>query len=185
MEGFSLGGDHFKASIALPANHPSGIILFNRDPRNGKKKPDAYAGIVLDASLGCRYVKIGDNVVFERWDWQQHDVDDEQIVARERDLIVVNDQPVPGYIIFQLEDLNPSKTSLVVPHTYEKPKSPSLCGMVMASGVKDVNPGERYIFQADDNCHQFHYGNGLMAFRVNRGADILAKYEKQPILEVV
>lgn len=184
LDGFGLGGDHFRANIGMPENHPSGLIMFNRDPRNGKKKPDAYAGIVLDVSPGCSTVKIGDNVVFERWEWQQYDVDNEQIVARERDLIIVNNEPMPGYLIFRLEDLSPERTKLIVPHTYEKPKSPSLAGQVVASGVRDINIGENYIFQAMDS-YQYHYGNGLMAFRVNRGAELLAQYDKQPILEVV
>jgi co-chaperonin GroES (HSP10) len=184
FDGYDLSGDHFKASIALPANHPSGIVLFNRDPRSAKKKPDAYAGVILDVSPGCEMVKIGDNVVFERWDWQQYDVDDEKIIARERDLVVVNDTPVPGYIIFRLEDLAEKKTEIIIPQTVDKPKHPTLAGIVVASGVKDILPGEGYIFEQYDQ-YQFYYGNGLMAFRVNRGADIIARYDREPVLEVI
>lgn len=184
LEGKTLAGDHFKANIAFEENHPSGLVLFNRDPRRGKKKPDAYAGVVLDASPNCKYAKIGDNIVFERWDWQQFDLDDEKIIARERELIIVNDEPVPGYIIFQLEDLSPEKTKLIVPHTYEKPTAKTLAGKVLASGVESVLVGENYIFQRSDD-YQFHYGDGRMAFRVNRGSDLLALYEKQAVLEVI
>lgn len=176
LDGYSLGGDYFKASIALEGNHPSGITLLNKDPRSGKKKPDAYAGIILDVSSNCKLLKIGDNVVFERWDWQQFDLNEEQIAARERDLIVVNDEPVAGYIIFQIEDLNKKKTDLIIPQTIEKQKTATLFGKVVASGVKDVNVGERYIFEHMDS-YQYYYGNGLMAFRVNRGAELIAKYE--------
>lgn len=181
---YTLSGDHFIASILLPEDHSSGIKLFNRDPRNVKKKPDAYAGKILEASSSCELVKVGDNVVFERWEWQQFNLDDARIVARERELIVINDQPAPGYIVFQLEDLNKPKINIILPDTIEKPKPHFLSGKVVASGVKDINIGENYIFQAMDS-YQYHYGNGLMAFRVNRGADILARYDYFPVLEVV
>jgi len=176
MEGFTLAGPNFKASIALPDNHPSGIVLFDKDPRKGKKRPDAYAGVVLDVGSSCSLVKIGDNVVFERWDWKQLDLPQEQIVAREREILVVNDQPVNNVVIFQLEDLDFKTTQILVPHTYEKPPKAALFGKVVASDYVGVSVGERYIFEKLDS-NQYYYGDGRMAFRVQGDWNLLAKYE--------
>lgn len=176
FDGFKLVGKNFKASIALPDNHPSGIVLFDKDPRKGKKRPDAYAGVVLDVGNSCDLVKIGDNVVIERWDWKQVDLPQEQIVAREKELLVVNDVPVNDCVIFQLEDLDFTTTKLIVPHTYEKPPKAALYGEVLASSYPGVLVGEKYIFEKLDS-NQYHYGDGRMAFRVQGDWNLLAKYE--------
>lgn len=181
-----LAGDHFLVKLAIPEKTESGLVIpdSTRDYRKKRDKPDAYAGIVLDVSPGCDWAKIGDNVVYERWSWQQFSLDSERMIARERDLIIINEQPVNGYIIFDLEDLSPIKANIALPQTLERPKPQVLSGKVVASGVRDINSGENYIFQRMDS-YQFHYGDGRMAFRVNKGADILASYEKVPVLEVV
>lgn len=182
----SLAGDHFLADIALSSHSKAGIILPERDPRRQKKKPDAYAGKILDVSPWCERVKKDDLVVFERWDWQQEDARNERIIARERDLIIVNEKPCSDYIIFQLEDLSYIRPTLsqLIPQTMEKSKPAALAGVVISSSVDGYNEGERYIFQYMDS-YQFHYGDGRVAFRYGKGADILAKYESTGVLEVV
>jgi hypothetical protein len=177
LEGFSLAGDHFIASISMPERDELGIIRWNRDPRKAKKKPDTYSGVVLEVSPSCQYVKVGDQVVFERWEWGQVNLDDDRILVAERDLIIINDVPYTGYLIFKLEDLSPRKENgVLLPQTHENSDKPALCGEVLASGVSDISPGEHYIFQRHDR-NQYYYGDGRMAFRINRGADILAKYD--------
>lgn len=176
LEGYKLSGPNFKASIALPDNHPSGIKLFNNDPRSGKKRPDAYAGIVMDTGSRCGLVKIGDNVVFERWDWKQVDLPDAMIVARERELLIINEQPVNNCVVFQIEDLDFKTTKLIIPHTYEKPPKASLFGKVLASSYSGVSIGERYVFEKLDE-NQYFYGDGRMAFRIQGDWNLLATYE--------
>lgn len=176
FEGFKLSGPNFKASIALEQNHSSGIVLLNKDPRNGKKRPDAYAGIIMDVGSSCDLVKIGDNVVFERWDWKQVDLPDAMIVARERELLIVNEKPVMNCVIFELEDFELKNTKIIVPHTLEKPPKKSLFGKVIASSYNGVYPNDRYIFESLDS-NQYYYGDGRMAFRIQGDWNLLATYE--------
>lgn len=176
LEGYKLSGPHFKASIALPENRPSGLKLLNNDPRSGKRRPDAYAGVIVDVGNRCDLVKIGDNVVFERWDWKQLDLDDSMIVSREKEVLIVNDEPVQNCVIFQLEDLDFKQTKLIIPHTYEKPPKLALFGKVLASAYSGVKINERYIFEKLDS-NQYVYGDGRMAFRVQGDWNLLATYE--------
>lgn len=177
IDEITLAGDHFLVLLDIPEEQ-NGLIIpdSTKDYRKKRDKPDAYSGVVLDISPNCKHAKIGDNVVFERWDWQQVSVDDKRLVVRERDLIIVNEQPINGYIIFQTEDLSPIKTNVVLPGAYEKPKQAYLAGKVLASGVYGIEPGQNYIFERMDS-YQFAYGDGRVAFRVNKGADLLASYE--------
>lgn len=176
MEGFKLVGPNFKASIALPENHPSGIVLLSKDPRKKKDKPDAYAGVVLDVGDRCDLVKIGDNIVFDRWDWKQVDLPDAMILSREKELLVVNEKPVNDCVIFELEDFDYKSVHIIVPHTLDKPPKASLFGKVIASSYVGVLPGERYIFEKLDS-NQYHYGDGRMAFRIQGDWNLLATYE--------
>lgn len=173
-KGFSLGGTHFVVDISY-SQPTSGLILTNVDPRRQYRKPDAYAGKVLEVSSECRSVRIGDNIIFERWDWNQFNINEKLIVAREKELIIINEEPVSGYIIFKLEQ-EKETSKIFIPHTYKKERPKFLNGEVLASGVKDINVGEGYFFEAMDS-YQYHYGDGRMAFRVNRGAALLIKYD--------
>lgn len=176
LDGYRLCGPNFRASIAVETKHPTGIVLLNKDPRKVKNKPDAYAGIVLDTGDRCKLVKIGDNIVFERWDWKQVDLPNEMILSNEREVLVVNDVPVNDCVIFELEDFGHINTKIIVPQTLEKKQSAVLSGKVLSSSYHGILPGERYIFEKLDS-NQYYYGDGRLAFRVQGDWNFLATYE--------
>lgn len=136
LENFKLLGDHFICNIALPENDASGLARVYRDPRFLRVKPDAYVGIVESKGPGCRYVQEGQKVVLKRWVYNQHDVDEERIVARERELLILNDTtPAPGVAVMKIKPFQPS-AGVLIPQTL-KPKKPSCYeGEVIASNMQ-------------------------------------------------
>ncbi len=185
-EDWTLSGDHFCINIAAPENLANGLINPNRDPRKQRKKPDVYIGKVEEVSPRCRLVKVGDTVVVERWEWQQMNLDDERLVARERDLLVLDsDIPAPGIMVLQLA-VEKVKTELIVPDTYQAPKSMTYHGKVIATnanlGYGEV--GEEVYVEASD-YGQFRDGQGRLYFRTGKYANVLLRLKREPVLEVI
>lgn len=171
----TLNSDHFLANIALDENLPGGLTAVMRDPRKQRVKPAAYVGKIEEVAATCRLVKPGDKVVFERWDYDQFDVDDERIIARENQLLILDGEtPAPGVIVFKLVDQSTPKTTLALPPGVDHKKLNTYCGMVLASAVDKYEPGEMLWFQKGD-MGQFMYADGRMAFRDNGYADILMR----------
>jgi hypothetical protein len=170
-----LAGDHFLANIALDEKIDGRIVAVQRDPRKARIKPAAYVGVIEEVGAGCRLVKPGDRVVIERWTYEQVDVDDERLVARERDLLILNDSaPAPHVLVLQIIDDKGPMTTLALPDSCQVRVLPSYCGMVVASSDRFAEPGEILWVEKSD-MGQFSYGNGLMAFRNNGRAQILAR----------
>lgn len=183
----SLTGSHFLVNIALPEFDSSGIKVVNRDPRKARIKPSCYVGKIEEVGPRCSYAKVGDTVVFERWQWQQMDVDDERMVVREKDLIVFGESlPMPGVLVINLEDHETPRTTIALPSLNYTPKPrPYYCGVVerlplnidfiRVEGV-EIRVGDK-IYIEKYEVGQYRDGQGRLFFRIGSGADILAKIE--------
>lgn len=191
MENLKLIGDRFICNIAQPENSPGGLFVVNRDPRKQRIKPDAYVGVVEKVGPDCRLVKEGQKVVVRRWVYSQHDVDDERIVARERQILMLDDEtPYPGVVAMKVSDDLP-KTNLVIPDTVkaQKRRSQSYSGRVIASGCFDYKKNDLLWVERRDSG-QFFLGKDILVFknepdRMNGDFPVLAIEDKEPTLEVV
>lgn len=182
----SLAGRHFLVNIAIPENHPSGIVLLNRDPRKQRKKPDAYVGSVEEVAPGCLLVKPGDKIVFQRWEWGQYNVDDERLIADETDLIMLDDTtPAPGIIV--VDPVRPkAKVDIVLPSSVGEPKTAALKGRVLAFSkyrlgelAGEIGIGDILYFQKSDT-YQWRYSDGRMAIKVCNYFEIMAIEKAAP-----
>lgn len=183
----TLTGRHFLVNIALEENSPGGIFMINRDPRKQPRKPDVYVGVVEEVGPDCFLVKPGDKVSFKRWEWQQYDIDDERLVAREKDLVILGGEiPAPGMIVVKL--IEPKvKTSLALPDTMRRPSTPTLKGEVLALSPWSlgymkgkVEVGQVLIFQKSRD-DQWRYPDGRMVLKVSNYFEICAVAEKCPV----
>lgn len=180
-----LRGRNFLVNVALPENSPGGLFLVNRDPRKQRKKPDVYVGVVEETGPECFLVKPGDKISFKRWEWQQMDVDDERIVAREKDLVVLaGDIPAPGMIVVKLDSQAP-KAAIALPDTIRPPSLPMLRGEVIAFSpwslghMKDiVKIGQTLYFQKSRD-DQWRYPDGRMVLKVSPYFEICAISEME------
>lgn len=184
---YNLVSRHFVVNIALPATTPDGILVMNRDPRKQRIKPATYKGIVEEAAADCKFVKAGDEVVLERWSWQQLDVDNERLVAREREVLVVNNQPAPNVMVLELIQKPPSQT-LYVPDSYRPPKPLYYHGKILATNANEYFGliGEELFIEAHGEG-QFNNGAGLLFFQLGRGAQVLMRLDRShtPQLQAV
>lgn len=179
----TLFSDHFLLNIAMDENLPGGLTAVERDPRKFRIKLSAYVGRVEEVAPTCKLVKVGDKVVVERWEYDQLDIDDERIIAREDQLLILGNQtPAPGVIIFKLFDQTKPVTNLTLPETLSLPEPMSYSGMVMASAREAYEPGEILWFQKSDKG-QFRYGDNMMAFRDNGYAEIMMRGWTQAFCE--
>lgn len=165
---FDLVGDHFVANISLPENHPGGLSVVERDPRKQDEKPDCYVGIVEAVGPDCRFLKVGDKVVFERWEYTQLDMDEERLIAREIDLVVMPDEkPAPNAVAFQiLDDRQAKYKELILPEM-------ALAGLdvgyhfgkVTGSGCVDMSEGD-FVWVMKMDSNQFRVGRHTVVCRL-------------------
>lgn len=169
-----LLGKHFIANIALDETLPGGLTAIKRDPRTLRLKMDAYVGRVERTGPGCTLVKVGDTVVIERWSYQQHDLDDERLIARERDVLVLaGEVPAPGVAVLQLEKREPPKVAgLVTPDTVTVAPPVFYFGRCCASRHSMLEEGKLYWIEKRD-WGQFKTPAGLLAFRVDKDAVLM------------
>lgn len=161
---FQLDGDHLIVNIALPENLPAGLVAVNRDPRKAEYKPDAYVGIVEHIGPDCTLVAVGDKVVFERWEYSQHDIDEERIMIRQVDVLVLKgEQPAPGIIAIQVLDTD-VKTDLVVPDTIQEAPSKYWFGRVTATGSESVEVGQ-LVWAMKMDSYQYRLAKHTVVFR--------------------
>lgn len=140
-EGFELKGDHAIFNIALDSNLLDGkLASVNRDPRKARLKPDAYVALVEETGPQCKHIKPGDRVVLERWEWLQFNVDEERIIGKERDVLILSGtNPAPGVIVFKILPVD-KKPLLTLPYeSYAEKKRGYYFGEVIAINPESIN----------------------------------------------
>jgi co-chaperonin GroES (HSP10) len=189
---FRLNTDWIIVNIELPEN-VGGLKVINRDPRKQARKPDAYVGDVVECGPRCKYVKVGDKVVFQRWQYSQFDVDDAHIALREVDLLTINQQCAPNYIAVQIYD--PFRTTKVilpdeVKHSMDQSKV--LFGKVISVGQEQKNKEtadvreEDFIWFYRMTDDQFRIGNNTVVIRNDYDVILMSgALQKSPELAVI
>lgn len=185
----TLLGRHFLVNIARPEKTPDGVAIIQRDPRKDRLKADCYVGVVEEVGTQCTLVKPGMRIVFERWEWQQMNVDDERLIAREKDVMIIGENtPAPGIMILELMDVGTPKTNIVLPQTLRPEEKPYYHGKVVATSANQYYGlvGEE-IFVEKYDSGQFRDGQGRLIFRTDRVAFVLMRVErtKEPVLTVI
>lgn len=184
---FGLVGDNFIANISLPENHPGGLVSVERDPRKQDAKPDCYVGIVEAVGPRCRFLSVGDKVVFERWEYTQLDVDDHRLIAREIDLVVMPDQkPSPGTVAIQVIDsLRAQYKELVLPEFTVEEEEKYHFGRVSDSAVHGINSGQ-FLWIMKMNSNQYRVGQHTVICRLMEDEAFLkGVVVENPVLSVV
>jgi len=172
---FRLYGDHFICNIALGENLPGGLVAVERDPRKLRKKPDAYVARVERCADGCKIVKPGHKIVIERFEWLQYDLDDERIIARETDVLILgSDEPAPG--VFVIKQPNRAeeykkRNNLYIPDSMhiETVEKEIYHGKVLFSNEVNLNgeeikPGQ-LVWVRKSERNQFRLGKDLIVVR--------------------
>ncbi len=187
----TLYGRHFLVNIALPENLPHGSLSVVKDPRQLRHKLAAYVGIVEETGDKCFLVKPGDKVVVKRWEWQQQNVDEERMIVREVDLIVLDGgAPAPGIIIMKLLR-DQVKTNLLMPDGFRQPKPQCLKGEVLRYSkhlmgeLKGKEMGGKILHFERSDDDQWAYGDDRIAIRVSPYFQILAIQEREVELHVI
>lgn len=191
MNDFVLAGTHFIINIAQPENEPiTGLINVQRDPRKGKRKPDAFVGVVEAVGPKCKIVQVGHKVVIERWEYSQVDVDDERLIAQERDILISDiGEPVEGVIAVLLEE-EKNKVDLILPKIgYQQPK-PYYFGKLLAPDIVQLPNDEviksgDYVWILKLDHSQFMLGQNCLVYRMVDPEAIVMKQVKVPQFEVV
>lgn len=161
---FRLDGDHLIVNIVLPENSPAGLFVVNRDPRKADYKPDAYVGVVEAVGPDCGLVAVGDKIVFERWQYSQHDADEERIMIREVDVLILRDEkPAPGIIAIQVLD-EEIKSTVIVPDTVQPTPSKYWFGRVTATGSDEVKVGQ-FVWANKMDSYQYRLAKHTVVFR--------------------
>lgn len=181
----TLSGDHFLVNIALPAIE-NGMVRVNRDPRKLRMKLPCYEGTVVEIGTRCRLVKPGDRVVFERWQWQQMDVDDELMIARERDLMVINDTtPAPNVIVIQLPEEKKLPLNLLSVDKFNYVRPATYCGTVIATSANpEMGQVGEEIYVESYDYGQFVDSQRRLFFRTDKVALVLLRLERTNVLEL-
>ncbi len=162
-ESFQIDGDFLIVNIALPENL-GGLAVVNRDPRKTDYRPDVYVGVVEKIGPECELVGVGDKIVFERWEYSQHDVDEERVMIREVDVLILKDEaPAPGIVAIQVLDED-VKTDLIVPDTAYKKDLKYWFGRVMASGTDEVAVGQ-FVWARKMDSYQYRRAQHTVIFR--------------------
>lgn len=188
-------GKNFLVNIALPMLLPNGLVNIQRDPRKQRIKPACYVGTVEEIGTRCQHVKVGDRIVFERYEAKQLNVDEERLIAQEREVVITGDEtPMPDVIVLHLKTAAPATSIISVEKRYvESP--PSYIGEIIClpgnrQSLKIENEvlevGHSIAVQAFDSC-TFRDGSNRLFFRVSKLADILLHLEsvKEPQLQVI
>lgn len=132
--GFNLFGDTCVINISL-SDSKTGVLLVSNDPRKQDVKPDCYVGTVEAIGPACKLVKPGDKVVVERWEYSQHDIDDERIWCREIDILILDGgKCAPGVVAMHTFDFK--KGDVIIPDTVYKNPSRYYFGKVISSGYQ-------------------------------------------------
>lgn len=161
---FRLANDYFIANIALPeTDEATGLERPNRDPRKMRIKPDAYAATVEHTGPDCT-LKPGDRIVVERMEWIQTNVDDERIIAPERDVLVVNGKPVRGASVVETEDLEKPRTTSLEIFEYRPVKREYVFGRIVATDSERFKVGDA-VWLAKSERNQWGLGGKGMIFR--------------------
>ena len=167
---FKLAGDHFICNIAMDENLPGGLIAVERDPRNLKHKPDAYVARIEKIGPGCKHIRPGHKIVVERFDWLQYDLDDERIIAREIDVIILdNDLPAPGVAVVreisEKEELQ-QRSNLYIPDAgYKETRGKEyVFGSVLHSNVDFLKP-EMLVWMLKTDKNQWRLTKNILVFR--------------------
>ena len=177
-EGLTLNADWLIVKIAL-SKEVGGLVMLNTDPRKQRRKPDAYVGEVIETGPRCIYVKVGDRVVFQRWEFSQFDLNEEDIMIRELDLLTINDRCAPEYMAVQVYD--PFRTTQVilsdeVKHSMDDSKT--LFGKVISIGVQTKNEETKEIQEGDFIWfNKFDY-----QFRIGSGNTIVIRNDNDVVL---
>lgn len=178
-EKYQLINDSLIVDISLPEENDSGIILLKKNTRNDR--PDCYVGKVTETGSQCKLVKVGDSVVFTRWEYSQSDVDENRICLREVDLVIVNDKCVNNYTAVKLYAPK-KKMELITPEVRrERPKN--FWGQIIDMDRTDRTPkdafdltkGDIVLFQYMED-YQYRVGEHTMVFR-NDYDVVIAKME--------
>lgn len=193
MLGLKVIGTNFVLNICQPENTPGGIFVTNRDPRRQRVKLDAYVGVVEETGGSCKLVQPGMRVVIKRWEYKQHDLDDERIIAQERELLILNDTtPAPNVVVMNIIVDKP-KTNLTLPQTLIPKKLAFHYGEVIASNClfdgELIKPGDLLWVERRDR-DQFLQGANRLVFKDtpdvwNGASPILMIGKKIPMLQVV
>ncbi len=166
---FKLYGDHFICNVALDENLPGGLVNVSRDPRKQKYKPDTYVARVERVSPDCKMVRPGDKVVIERFDWLQYDLDEERLIAREVDVVILgDDKPAPGIaVLLELTEVEKVQVKIYVPDSTiqtEKRERNYIHGQVIHSAVTDLKVGN-LVWMYKKDRDQWRLGRSLVIFR--------------------
>lgn len=173
-DGIELTGDHFLLNIFLSEHSSPGIINLIRDPRKLDIQPDTYTGTIEEVSKECKLVKVGDVVVIERWQYGQWDYDDQRIVAREVDLLILKEEKAaPGVTAIQIVEAK--KTDLVLPdgvRSLEESKfyfgrvQSTALDSVELDGAPSLGEGDFVFIQKGE--YQYRRGEHTVVFRCRR-----------------
>lgn len=166
----TLRGDWFDVDIILPEETESGLKIIVRDPVNSERKPDCYEGTVREVSLDCIKVKIGDNVVFTRWEYSQWHMAEGRLTVRETDLVVVNGRCVNEHIAVKLHEPFKRNEELILVETRKAPEK-NFWGQVIDADLssknkdtKDLKEGDIILFQYMSD-YQYRVGKHTVVFK--------------------
>lgn len=188
-ENYQLVGDSLIVDIGLP-EEVSGLSLVNRDPRKTDMKPDCYVGDVKEVGARCKLVKVGDKVVFSRWQYSQSDLDDSRICIREVDLVIVNERCVNGFIAVKL--YNPfQKTEQLIQVEGRRNTPRYFWGQIIDidrntknTETKDLKTDDIILFQHMDD-YQYYVGRHTMVFKNLYDVPLLVLTSLEQKLEVI
>jgi len=138
----------------------------------------------------CKNIKPGDKVVVERFDWLQYDLDDERIIARETDvLILASDIPAKG--VFVLKEINALKektkdSSLYIPEEgfISKMEREIYFGKVIFSNEAKLNmeviEAGQFIWVRKSERNQFRLGKDLIVIRATEEDVLMLGSHNEP-----
>lgn len=190
MEAFELVGDKFVCNIAQPENSPGGLFMVNRDPRKHRLPPDAYVGIVERVGPDCQLIYVGQKIVVRRYIYKQFDLDSERIIAREHQVLMLDDKtPFPGVVVIKLKS-EEIKTTIIVPETVKdkRKRAQSYEGTIIASSSSGCNIGDHIWIEKRDSG-QYFLSRDILVFKnepdsMTGDLPILCKMEKIPELQL-
>lgn len=166
---FELSGDHFLGNIQLPENTSGGLVAIERDPRRLENKPDCYVAVVEKVGPDCTFVKPGDKIVLERWEYEQFDVDESRLVAREIDgLIFQDEKPAPNTFALQVlnRHLQKYREKLIIPEAVFADPERWFFGKVSSSSYSEVEVGN-FVWVSKMDSGQFNLGEFTVVVRVS------------------
>lgn len=181
-EGTRLLGDHFICEVVRSNATASPLVTLEQDPRKMRLKPDAFPVTVEAVGPDCRLVQPGDKIVLERWQYDQHDIDNGRLIASEREILIRHGSiPAPGVIVVDVLD-EKKPTGLSLPPSVKPAQKKYVHGRVYASSHYLFKKGwEAWFERAEEGQYKFL---DKIIWRVDERS-ALAVREPGPILEVV